>query len=207
MAAGIETREAREAREAREEFETKIAKAFGHRWRVRIMEILNEEDASASDIAPKIGVPAPNLSYHFGVLEECECIQLVDQVPSGGTHKDVYRSLQPTLFADLAWSTLRPHIRAEISQTVIRNSLRRLKDAFVAATFDAKDNRHLSVQTVSLDWSGWDELDEVMTTTYHRIAEIEKAVEDRNTAEERFPTTVTLMSYESPRMYEKPPSS
>jgi DNA-binding transcriptional ArsR family regulator len=203
MAGAIETREVREAREDREEFEARIAKGFGHSIRVRIMECLNEEDASAVDLSPKIGVPSSNLSYHFSVLEECECIELVTQVPVRGAQKNVYTSLQPTLFADLAWATLSPHVRAEISQTMLRNSWRRLRDALQAATFDAKDDRHLSLQTVSVDWTGWDQLRELMAQTMGNVAEIELGSAARTGEQERFPATAMLLSYESPRMYEK----
>jgi DNA-binding transcriptional ArsR family regulator len=206
MAAGVgEARHVRLAREAREDSEARIAKAFGHPIRVRIMELLNEGDASAIDLSRKIGVPGSNLAYHFGVLEECQCIEFVKSVPVKGTYKKIYRSLQPTLFADLAWATLSPHLRAEISETMIRNSLRRLGDALTAGTFDEKDDRHLSLQTVSVDWKGWDELRQLMADTMHTVEAIQSRAMKRVDEAERFPATVTLLSYESPRMYEKPP--
>jgi DNA-binding transcriptional ArsR family regulator len=68
------TKEAREAKAEREEFEAKISRAFGNPIRVRIMEILNEHDASASDLAGITNISASLLSYHFGVLAECDCI-------------------------------------------------------------------------------------------------------------------------------------
>jgi hypothetical protein len=46
-----------------------------------------------------------------------------------------------------------------------------------------------------------------MSETMYRVNAIEKESVDRSSEKDRFPTTVTLLGYESPRMYEKPPST
>lgn len=204
MAVRAETREDRLAREDREDFENRMARAFGHPQRVRIMELLNErESASAADISRIVGIHTSNLSYHFGVLAECDCIELVERVPVRGTMKSVYRSKQPTMLADLAWTSLSKDVRSDISKTVLNNSIRRLGDALAAVTFDSKENRHLSLQTVSVDWKGWEEIAVLMDRTMEQVAEIEKQAQERTSEREHFPATVNLISYESPRMYEK----
>jgi hypothetical protein len=200
--AGRETREARVGREDREAFETRIARAFGHPYRVRIMEILNERDAAPTDVSKISGIHTSNLNYHFGVLEECDCIELVKQVPVRGTVKHVYRSKQPTMLADLAWAALSSDVRSEISRTMLNNTMRRLGDALAAATFDHRKDRHLSLQTISVDWQAWEELVVLMNKTMEQVAEIEKRALKRSESDDRFPATVTLLNYESPRMYE-----
>jgi len=197
-----ETKEARISREEREAFETQIARAFGHPLRVRIMEILNERDAAPTDVSKISGVHASNLNYHFGILEECDCIELVERIPVRGAVKHVYRSKQPTMLADLAWTSLSRDVRSEISRTVLNNSMRRLSDAFAAATFDRREDRHLSLQTISVDWEAWEELGSLMDATMKQVAEIEKGAAARASEADCFPATVTLISYESPRMYE-----
>ena len=203
MAAGLETREARIGREEREAFEARIARAFGHPFRVRIMEILNERDAAPTDVSRISGIAASNLNYHFGILEECDCIELVERIPIRGTVKNVYRSKQPTMLADLAWSALSADVRSEISRTMLNNSIRRLSDAFAAATFDKREDRHLSLQTVAVDRRGWKEIGRLMADTMRRVEEIESESCARADDDDAcFPATVTLVSYESPRMYE-----
>ena len=204
---GTETREQRLAREQREEFEARIAKALGHHFRVRIMEILNERDASPSEVARKIGKKPENLNYHFKVLADLECIEMVDVIPASGRPRKVYRSLQSTMFADLAWSALSRSQREGISKTMLQNALRRVGDALDAETFDRKEDRHLSHQTVSVDWPGWDEIRALMAETMNSIAKIANRAEGRAKEEERFPATAVLLSFESPRMYEKAPDA
>lgn len=82
-----------------------------------------------------------------------------------------------------------------------------MKDALQARTFDAKETRNLSLQTVSLDWTGWDQLHEVMDETMEKVATLAEESRVMTPEQERFPATVTLISYESPRMYEKSPGS
>jgi hypothetical protein len=198
----VEGKEAAARREEREALEARIARAFGHPFRVRIMEILNERDAAPSDVSKICGIGASNLNYHFGVLEECDCIELLERIPVRGTIKNVYRSKQPTMLASLAWTALSRDVRSEISRTVLDNSMRRLGDAFAAATFDSKEDRHLSLQTIAVDWEAWEELSSLMDATMEQVAEIEKRAGARNSKADRFPATVMLISYESPRMYE-----
>jgi hypothetical protein len=166
------------------------------------MELLSERDAAPTDVSRISGISASNLNYHFRVLEDCDCIELVERIPVRGTVKNIYRSKQPTMLADLAWATLSKDVRSDISRTVLNNSLRRLGDAIAASTFDQKENRHLSLQTVSVDWKAWEEIAALMDQTMDRVAAIEKEATARTEEDERFPATVTLVSYESPRMYE-----
>lgn len=203
MAGATETRRQREARERREEFENRIARAFGHQYRVRIMELLNEGDAAPVDVARRMELDSSKLSYHFKVLADLDCIELVELIPVRGTVKHVYRSRQPTMFADLAWAALSLDVRSEISRAVLDNSLRRIGDALDTGTFDRKDDRHLSFQTVSLDWEGWDEIGVLMAETMGKVAEIEGRATARAEEKDRFPVTALLLSFESPRMYEK----
>lgn len=197
-----ETREMRLDREEREASEARMARAFGHPYRVRIMEILNERDAAPTDVSRISGISASNLNYHFGVLEDCECIELVERIPVRGTVKNIYRSKRPMMLADLAWAALSNDVRSEISQTMLNNTMRRLSDALAADTFDRKNDRHLSLQTVSVDWKAWEKIAALMDQTMDRVAAIEKEATARTEEDERFPATVTLVSYESPRMYE-----
>jgi len=66
------------------------------------------------------------------------------------------------LFADLAWSTLSPDIRAEISQTMIRTPFRRLRDAFHDDTFDAKRTGTSVSRPCRTDWAGWEDIATLM---------------------------------------------
>src|ERR1700743_606276 len=98
------TRGDRIAKENLKETEERAARALGHEHRVRIMDILNEGDAAATDIARKIGINQNLLPYTVSILRECCFVEFVGSpTPSGrGAPKKMLRSLAPTLFHDLA---------------------------------------------------------------------------------------------------------
>lgn len=147
----------RAAREGeREDIGLRVARALGHGLRVRILEILSEGDASPVDIAGSVpGNKRRNLgnvNYHMKVLRDLGCVELVATEPVKGTFKRIYRSRMRVMFSDLCWSSLGKQARSEVSMTMLRNILRRTGDAIEANTFDNKDDRHLSLQTVAVDW-------------------------------------------------------
>jgi DNA-binding transcriptional ArsR family regulator len=218
-----ESRKDRALREGREDIGLRIAKAMAHPLRVRILEILSEGNASPVDIAFRMDGDKrnqSNVNYHMGILLDLGCVEKVGTEPVRGTFKNFYRSRMRVLFSDLCWASLSQQTRSEISLTVLRNVVRRAGDALEANTFDRKDDRHLSLQTVPVDWTGWDELRELMagtmaevdaiaTRSAERVAGIDDEADrtteldpERAAEADTFPATVTLLSFESPRLYE-----
>jgi DNA-binding transcriptional ArsR family regulator len=187
-----------------EEVGLRIARALAHPLRVRILEILSEGEASPVDIAFEMDGDKRNLSnvnYHVKVLRELGCVEILRLEPVRGTFKTIYRSRMRVLFSDLCWSSLSEQVRSGISLTVLRNVVRRTGDALEARTFDKKDDRHLSLQTVPVDWSGWEELRDLMAATMAEVDAIASRAAEREA--EKFPATVTLLNFESPRLYEQ----
>jgi DNA-binding transcriptional ArsR family regulator len=212
-----ESKKNRALREGREDIGLRVARAMAHPLRVRILEILSEGDASPVEIALKMDGDKRNLSnvnYHVKILWELGCVEKAGMRPVRGTFKNVYRSCMRVMFSDLCWSSLSQQVRSEISITMLRNVIRRTGDALEADTFDRKDDRHLSLQTVPIDWEGWDELRQLMATTMgevdaiaarsaERVGDIDDEIDPERAAEaDTFPATVTLLSFESPRLYE-----
>jgi DNA-binding transcriptional ArsR family regulator len=197
-------REAGRTTEDREDVGLRIARAMGHPLRVRILEIMSEGDASPVDIAVEMDGDKRNLSnvnYHAKVLRDLGCLEVLRFEPVRGTFKTIYRSRMRVMFSDLCWASLSEQVRSGISLTMLRNIVRRTGDAIEANTFDRKDDRHLSLQTVPVDWSGWDELRELMAATMVEVDAIAGRAAERDA--EKFPATVTLLNFESPRLYEQ----
>jgi DNA-binding transcriptional ArsR family regulator len=200
----LEPRQSKATREAeREDIGLRIARALAHPLRVRILEILSEGDASPVEIAMTMDRDKRrlgNVNYHVKILRDLGCVEQVGMKPVRGTFKRIYQSRMRVMFSDLCWSSLGQQVRSEVSITVLRNILRRTGDALEANTFDRKDDRHLSLQTVPVDCDGWEELRELMATTMHEVDAISARAIERGA--EQFPATVTLLNFESPRLYE-----
>ena len=71
--------------------ETRIVKAFSHPLRFRILQLLNEREASPSALAQQLDGPLGNVSYHVKILREAEAIELVGR-PVRGAIEHVYRA-------------------------------------------------------------------------------------------------------------------
>jgi DNA-binding transcriptional ArsR family regulator len=191
------------AKETREDLELRLAKAMAHPVRVKALELMNERPIAPVEVSEAIGVELSNVSYHFRTLLELDCIEPVETKQVRGSIKTTYKSKVRLMFDDMVWSSLGSNEKESLSGKAVGTLISRTLDSFEANTFDAKDNRHMSVSTVQVDWEGWDEITEMLTATMHRVSEIQAESATRTgESDVRFPATVGLMGFESPRTYE-----
>jgi DNA-binding transcriptional ArsR family regulator len=198
-------REARIAREEREIANERIAKGLAHPLRIQIMGLLDEGDAAASEMARKVGADPSLVNYHARILIEHGLAEVVRVEQVRGGEKKILRSLVPSLFEGPAWSTLDRSSRSGISKKVAENFMGRVGDALEAGTFDKRGDRIFSHQTMSLDEEGWAEVYELLANCLEGIDGAYQRAVSRTPESERFPATVGILSFESPRMYEKSP--
>jgi DNA-binding transcriptional ArsR family regulator len=89
--------------------QAKLAHVLSHPQRVRLLELLAEQEASPpmlrEQIGPEISLGA--VSYHVGVLREYGCLELVRTVPRNGANEYFFR-VKPDLLADPLYVELRP---------------------------------------------------------------------------------------------------
>ena len=191
------------AKEKREDVELRLAKAMAHPVRVKALELMNERPIAPVEVSDAIGVELSNVSYHFRTLLELDCIEAAGTEQVRGSIKTTYRSKVRLMFNDMVWSSLGSHERSGVSSLAIKALISRTLDALEADTFDSKDDRHISVSTIKADWQGWDEIVEVLKTAMERVQEIgEESAERVDERDERFPASVGLLGFESPRTYE-----
>src|SRR5215203_3129044 len=87
-----------------------------HPIRVDALQILNEREASASDIARQIGQDLKKVGNHVKALAEHGCIEWVRTEKKRGAEEHFYRaSLRPTHIGDEEWQQLSSQARHEIS--------------------------------------------------------------------------------------------
>jgi DNA-binding transcriptional ArsR family regulator len=53
-----------------------LARLLGHPVRVRILDLLQDRDASPSDLTPEIGEPLGTVAYHFKLLADQGALEL-----------------------------------------------------------------------------------------------------------------------------------
>lgn len=147
-----------------------IAKALSHPLRVRILERLEEEDASPASLSRQMDDVALGLiAYHVKVLEESGFLELIETRPRRGAVEHIYRA-KP--IGGLELRGVPRSLRGSISAT----TLQRFIDASVAAlqegTIDRRDDAVLNTMTIGVDEIGWREAVELgrrMWAEFHRI--------------------------------------
>jgi hypothetical protein len=181
------------------------AAVLSHPLRVRILEVLNEKDMSPSEFVQSGLAPErPTLSmvaYHFKTLWESGCLEIVGEVKVRGAVEHTYRGTSRAFFSDEDWAELADDQRRRISKVMWQGMAARVDGAFLADTFDARLDRHLTWLAMDLDEQGWDELTSELEESFSRVLEIRAAAAQRlkETAEIPVHVTMGMLGFESPR--------
>lgn len=88
------------SRLTREEKLASLARLLAHPIRVKILALLHDQEASASDLAPVIGESLSTVAYHFKLLVEAGALELRDTRQVRGAVERTYR-IEPKTRRDL----------------------------------------------------------------------------------------------------------
>jgi hypothetical protein len=182
--------------------------ALRHPLRVRILEVVNEQDMSPiqfmlRQLAPDVEVSAKalsSISYHFRQLADMGCIEVVDTIARRGATEHIYRGAVRAYFTDEEWEGPSERERCLISRTVYQGLAARAESAMMAHTFDSRSDRHLTWIAMEVDERGWGELMATLAGTYGNVLQIRHDAVDRLAAsgEKVIPVTVGMLGFESP---------
>ena len=100
--------------------DVRVIKALGHPLRQRILQSLNKEIASPSELATKLEEPLGNVSYHVKILESCDAIELVRTAPVRGALEHFYRATMRARLEEEHWTQLPESIRRELFDQTIQ---------------------------------------------------------------------------------------
>lgn len=190
-----------------------VAEAVRHPIRVRILEVLNEQDMSPTEFV-KQGFAdfyfghrpdVSHVAYHFRELAEFGCLVGVDWRRSGGSVATVYRGVARAEFIGDEWTDLPAEAQRAISRAVAQGLIARIDGALAAETFDSRDDRHLSWFAMELDERGWTEAGTLLAEAFAGIGRIRREAEARlqDSAEPGVPATAGLLFFESPQPGER----
>ncbi len=176
-----------------------LIKALSHPVRANALTILNQRVASPKEIAGELNEEIGKVSYHVKELRNLGCVELVDTAQRRGATEHYYRGVSRAYLGDELWATLSQAVRNGISVTGLKVLIEAARDAVEEGTFDARADRHLSCQTLSLDVQAWREANTLLNETLNRLGEIARESEEREgEGGERFPATFGLLGFESP---------
>jgi len=180
--------------------EGNLVKALAHPLRAHALAILNERVASPKEIAALFGKSIGNVSYHVKKLCEFGCAELVKEVKRRGATEHYYRGVTRSFLNDENWAKLTPDSKSGISIAGLKMQNDASRAALEAGTFDAREDRHLSVTPVNVDETGWLEVITLINGTLDEVIDIQARSIARQAEDstESFRATVSLLSFESP---------
>jgi hypothetical protein len=191
-----------------------VAEAVRHPIRVRILEVLNEQDMSPTEFV-KQGYAdfhfgrrpdVSHVAYHFRELADFGCLEGVDWQRSGGSVATIYRGVARAEFIGDEWSRLSPDEQRAMSRAVAQGLIARIDGALTAQTFNSRDDRHLWWLVMELDERGWAEAGTVLTDAFASLGRIRRDAEARlgASADPGLTATAGILFFESPQQGNPP---
>jgi DNA-binding transcriptional ArsR family regulator len=178
----------------------RLAKALANSQRVEILAVLSHRQISPARYAREYDRKLPSIAYHFKVLEDYECIELVETLQRRGALEHIYRCAKRPLLGDGDWKLLPLAVRGGISGAILRTLVERVRLAIEEGTFDSREDRHFTWTPLALDGKGWSEVTSLLAATLAKVEKIEAKASGRmaKSGEEAIPVTVALANFESP---------
>src|SRR3712207_420652 len=94
--------------------DARVVKAIGHPLRWKMLEALNEGEASPAQLARRFGEGVNLVAYHMHILEELGAAELVRTEPRRGSTEHYYRATMRPFFEDKEWASLPPATRRAV---------------------------------------------------------------------------------------------
>jgi hypothetical protein len=178
-----------------------VATAMSHPTRVRILMSMNTPRRRMSPklFARETGLGVPHCSYHFGELEDAGCIVLVDTKQRRGATEHIYEPLEAALAWTAEWENLQPQIKRNVLTSVLGGAVEALGSAIDSGTFEARDDSHMSWNTIEVDAAGWGEVAAILDKALSDLMKVEKECLGRIQDGARHSlVTYFMASFESP---------
>jgi hypothetical protein len=192
-------------------FELRMAKVFADPLRIQILAELNTRSMSPKQFHAEFGGGSVSrVSRHFDLLVRYDWLYLV-RTESGGRRRGAiehfYRATEPAMFDEETWPDVPDAMKSEFTWRSFQTYSERVREALLAGTLDAREDRHFSWTPFRLDQQGWDAaIAKVDALFYFLFREQEEAnLRLARSGEEPIPMTVALAAFESPRETEKAP--
>jgi hypothetical protein len=182
----------------------RLAKVFSHPLRAQLLALLNEQPGSPHDLVERLAVVGEvhslNLiAYHVRVLQRYEAIQLVDTETVRGATKHIYAANRKMLIDGDDWLDLPDEAQIGICANAIGEAVERAQAALEQGTMP-KDDPVIVNLRLDVDDEAWELIRERMTIAWDEVEKVQPGASDRTPdPQKRFPVTVTLLAYKSPR--------
>jgi DNA-binding transcriptional ArsR family regulator len=137
--------------------------ALRHPLRVEILRLLEEGPNSPNRMSKRLGKDLSNVSYHTRVLlEECDCIELVETRPARGALEHFYRLKPQAAVGSALWKEVPAALRNRYARSSLGSFVERAVEALDAGTVESRQGSGITWLPLRVDQEGWGELVEVL---------------------------------------------
>ncbi|HET6999204.1 MAG TPA: winged helix-turn-helix domain-containing protein [Solirubrobacterales bacterium] len=178
-----------------------LTKALKHPTRTFALAILTERVASPKEIAEELGRTIRHVTYHLGVLEDLNCVELVRTESAGGGRvvEHFYKATKRPWLDRESWAQLDTEGQQGITSTVMEMVSADIEEAISAGTFSDPADNHLSRTPMSVDKEGWAEVVAWLAATLDGLIDIQGRISNRSVPEtELTPIKVEILHFRSP---------
>lgn len=178
--------------------ESWFVKALGHPVRVQILELLNEREASPTEMKRRLGGTLNLIGYHLNVLRECGCVEISRTEPVKGAVKHFYRASPRSFLGHRDLRDVPASLRGGATEMSLLSFWKILRNAAEAGTVD-REETILTWMSLALDEAGRDEVAELTAahlSSCERIAAESRERAAREDAALR-PTVVAFATFEA----------
>jgi hypothetical protein len=177
------------------------ASMMRHPIRVQALMAMNtpRRRLSPKQFAEEAELPVHTCAYHFGELEDTQCIELVGIIHRRGATEHFYEARKPALQWTEDWKNLGPAVRQTFLASVARGALKALGAAIADGTFAARDDSYLAWNTMKVDLPGWLALTATLDHTLEELMRVTDASWTRVLAgAPSFTASYFVSAFESP---------
>jgi DNA-binding transcriptional ArsR family regulator len=155
-----------------------LVRALAHPLRAQILGVLQEREASPSELSQELGAPIGNVSYHVRTLLNLKLIKLVRRTPRRGAVEHHYEAVSMAHISDKAWGASPDVVKNAMVSSALDEVGRSVFEAAAAGGFDSED-AHLTRTRLELDDRGWEELAAEMLKWLDKLDLIREQSADR----------------------------
>jgi DNA-binding transcriptional ArsR family regulator len=156
----------------------RYVKAMSHPYRVRILAMLSERDASPAELARWLGTTLGNAAHHVRTLHRLGVIELVRTRQVRGAVQHFYRTVARPRVSDEAWAAA-----SSIAKQAAVGSSLQLIDEYAQASAEAggfaREEAKLVRGSLRLDRQGWEQAARAYAGLLERLEEIAAGAESR----------------------------
>jgi hypothetical protein len=153
---------------------------------------------SPKNFSDEHGCTLGNSSYHFRKLREYGFIHLVKTRQRRGSTEHFYEPVKRAMAWTKEWERMSPVLKANLEVVAALGWVKAVGDSFDAGTFDAREDSHLSWDTVRVDDAAWEKLTTLMNRTLKEAMTIGEECGQRLGPDEGFHASFALTLFEAP---------